>query len=859
MGRWRRDFGCRCSRGTLAWWQSWWAATHSRAMGGGLGRQGWNRKTAGYGCSQAFCWLWRWDQWALDHAFCQGLEAEALYWWWRPKSTLDEEKPLCGKRICQWEERWRLCTNYRSPLKQLVVGQFSSVGWCCKRSRCFLQTLAGFNGHWWCVFTGWPRTSSQMRASRMWICHPQETSLDKDLGHGPGTGTSETISRNKSSMNFAMSSRAWVEQRIQWSSFMWTTSCTLAVQISLRSSFYQVVKTVSLSNGMHCKSLAAQSRFWRRRSLWGISWHSSSQSGWSFWGPFWCSSWTVDPMWCLNSTWGRISWTDSNRCCSFQKGCRYVPLLESGSSRHHILCQGDFRQDVTSDIHQPPTFEEAHRAPQEDGRPGNFLAASAAWSRKVANFLGEVLDFGVLQWRWLGIKQSPSQIHKLWSSSPQWMPFICIIKDTSSCESELYSIVSTMGDAIFIRRCLEFILRVDISQVHFTDSSSARQLCNRQGVGKIRHLSGKVLWVQSQVQSGEVEMVQMPTAYNVGQKPWKEKTSCIDGWTWNGVCRNRPSNRPGGAWRFAVKPHQFTWCHKTCKNDSQVDNSCGPWANWFKCTGPMWWPQCEQWWQRNIVDLALNLFACCGMALVLQWLPTNFGWGWIKEWHTMSSNRQKLTRSWATRRDLLNEQSANLQEFRTRYNNYVRQTDQGLATLEEYVDCVHDGLVHYGGLVRFNELTLQQRSDMFAQERSNQLLFRARQVAPDTTDDPSGPGIYASEAAGSSKLPASVAAAAPFAVEDNQVESMEEEEPTSDAEELENDSNTREGELTRIIRHLPDQVNQALAFEHFEDATDIQTTLTTVLEAARFSPHLTLDIARRVTGTYQRLFRRART
>ena len=44
-------------------------------------------------------------------------------------------------------------------------------------------------------------------------------------------------------------------------------------------------------------------------------------------------------------------------------------------------------------------------------------------------------------------------------------------------------------------------------------------------------------------------------------------------------------------------------------------------------------------------------------------------------------------------------------------------------------------------------------------------------------------------------------------------------------------------------------MNQALAFEHFEDATDIQTTLTTVLEAARFSPHLTLDIARRVTGT----------
>jgi len=73
-----------------------------------------------------------------------------------------------------------------------------------------------------------------------------------------------------------------------------------------------------------------------------------------------------------------------------------------------------------------------------------------------------------------------------------------------------------MSDAIFIRRCLEFVLGVEISQVHFRDSSSARQLRNRQGVGKVRHLSGKLLWVQSQVQSGSVEMIQMPTAYNVG-------------------------------------------------------------------------------------------------------------------------------------------------------------------------------------------------------------------------------------------------------------------------------------------------------------------------------------------------------
>ena len=57
----------------------------------------------------------------------------------------------------------------------------------------------------------------------------------------------------------------------------------------------------------------------------------------------------------------------------------------------------------------------------------------------------------------------------------------------SSCESELYSIVSSMCDSIYLRRCLEFALELQVMQVQFTDSSSARQLLGRQGCGKIRH------------------------------------------------------------------------------------------------------------------------------------------------------------------------------------------------------------------------------------------------------------------------------------------------------------------------------------------------------------------------------------
>ena len=86
----------------------------------------------------------------------------------------------------------------------------------------------------------------------------------------------------------------------------------------------------------------------------------------------------------------------------------------------------------------------------------------------------------------------------------------------SSCESEVYSTVSSMGDSIYIRRCLEFALEVQLLQVQFTDSASARQLLGRQGCGKIRHFSGKVLWLQEKLRNGDALLVQIPTAWNTG-------------------------------------------------------------------------------------------------------------------------------------------------------------------------------------------------------------------------------------------------------------------------------------------------------------------------------------------------------
>eukprot|EP00435_Cladocopium_sp_Y103_P064766 s153_g26.t1 len=83
-----------------------------------------------------------------------------------------------------------------------------------------------------------------------------------------------------------------------------------------------------------------------------------------------------------------------------------------------------------------------------------------------------------------------------------------------SAESELHAMISGCSDAIFIKRCLQFLVNGEVDQFQWTDNSAARQLVARQGVGRIRHLSGKILWIQSMVLSKELAVGQVPTEWN---------------------------------------------------------------------------------------------------------------------------------------------------------------------------------------------------------------------------------------------------------------------------------------------------------------------------------------------------------
>ena len=82
--------------------------------------------------------------------------------------------------------------------------------------------------------------------------------------------------------------------------------------------------------------------------------------------------------------------------------------------------------------------------------------------------------------------------------------------------------VSGCSDAIFLKRCMEFLTGDQVEQWQWVDNSAARQLIERQGVGKVRHLSGKILWMQTLVLEKQIHVGQIVTQWNVsdiGTKP----------------------------------------------------------------------------------------------------------------------------------------------------------------------------------------------------------------------------------------------------------------------------------------------------------------------------------------------------
>ena len=85
----------------------------------------------------------------------------------------------------------------------------------------------------------------------------------------------------------------------------------------------------------------------------------------------------------------------------------------------------------------------------------------------------------------------------------------------SSGEAETYAATSGGCDAVLLRECLLFLFPDDGLEVRlFIDSSACRSILQRQGVGKVRHLSTRCLWMQQFCKRGVFSVHPIGTKLN---------------------------------------------------------------------------------------------------------------------------------------------------------------------------------------------------------------------------------------------------------------------------------------------------------------------------------------------------------
>ena len=92
----------------------------------------------------------------------------------------------------------------------------------------------------------------------------------------------------------------------------------------------------------------------------------------------------------------------------------------------------------------------------------------------------------------------------------------------SSGESEYYALTGAVAEGIGIREAVEFLSGKAARMKAYTDSSAARGIVHRQGVGRIKHLATRMLWLQEVTRNGLCSVKAVSTVFNpadLGTKP----------------------------------------------------------------------------------------------------------------------------------------------------------------------------------------------------------------------------------------------------------------------------------------------------------------------------------------------------
>jgi hypothetical protein len=83
----------------------------------------------------------------------------------------------------------------------------------------------------------------------------------------------------------------------------------------------------------------------------------------------------------------------------------------------------------------------------------------------------------------------------------------------SSGEAEYYAAVKGAAEGMALQSMLGDV-GVEVRVRVHTDSTACKGICNRRGIGRIRHMAVPFLWLQDKVGKGELSLVKVPGCEN---------------------------------------------------------------------------------------------------------------------------------------------------------------------------------------------------------------------------------------------------------------------------------------------------------------------------------------------------------
>ena len=84
----------------------------------------------------------------------------------------------------------------------------------------------------------------------------------------------------------------------------------------------------------------------------------------------------------------------------------------------------------------------------------------------------------------------------------------------SSTEAKWYAATSAVCDSLFLHHIFSFLTDDEVGPVILhTDNSAVKMLSNKLGAGRLRHVKGRILWLQAKVLSCDLCIKQVKTLH----------------------------------------------------------------------------------------------------------------------------------------------------------------------------------------------------------------------------------------------------------------------------------------------------------------------------------------------------------